>query len=248
MDGNMDRFNIQLAGIPIELCVRHPYTRQLCADYLTQAPAQLRVEITDEDIRNEQIKSIREALYEGLQPVNYTDAYLESVAAYRKIATALPERHAAVFHGAVIAVDGVAYAFTAASGTGKTTHMNLWLAHFGARALVVNGDKPILKLSDGQFYACGTPWSGKENLNTNTVLPLKAICILERDSTNHIEPIAMRDALPMLLQQIYRPDDASAMRATFELLRELGARVKLYRLGCNMEQEAALVAYQGMNA
>ena len=247
MDGIMDQFNIQLAEIPIEICVRYPYTRRMCADYLTTAAAQLRVEITDEDIRNERIKSIREALYEGLQPVNFSDEYLESIAVYRKIATALPERHAAVFHGAVIAVDGVAYAFTAASGTGKTTHMNLWLDHFGSRALIVNGDKPILKCSDGQFYACGTPWSGKEKLNTNIMLPLKAICILERDSTNHIEPITLHDALPMLMQQIYRPDDAPAMRATFGLLRELGTTVKLYRLGCNMEREAAIVAYQGMN-
>ena len=248
MDEKTDRFTIRLAGFPIEVQTRFPYTRRMCADYLTQEPAELRVEITEEDIQNERIKSIREALYEGLQPVNFPDYYLESVAVYRKIAAQLPERRAAVFHGAVIAVDGEAYAFTASSGTGKTTHMKLWLDHFGSRALVVNGDKPIVKLDGGAAYACGTPWSGKEKLNTNTILPLKAICVLERDSTNHIEPISMSQALPTLVQQIYRPDDAAAMRATMVFLRELGAAVKLYRLGCNMEQEAAVVAYTGMNA
>jgi hypothetical protein len=248
MDEKTDRFNIRLAGFPIELQTRFSYTRRMCEDYLTQEPAEIRVQITEEDIRQEQTRSIREAMFEGLQPVIYPDGYLESVAAYRKIADQLPERHCAVFHGAVVAVDGVAYAFTASSGTGKTTHMNLWLAHFGPRALVVNGDKPILKLDGGVAYACGTPWSGKEKLNTNTILPLKAICVLERDSTNHIEPISMSQALPTLVQQIYRPEDAAAMRATMIFMRELGSAVKLYRLGCNMEQEAAVVAYTGMNA
>lgn len=248
MDGNTDCFNLRLAGFPIEVHTRYPYTRKMCRDYLTEEPAELRVEVTEEDVQNERVKSIREAIYEGLPPVDYPDDYLESVAVYRRIAEQLPERRAAVFHGAVIAVDGVAYAFTASSGTGKTTHMNLWRRHFGSRALVVNGDKPILKLDGGAVYACGTPWSGKEKLNTNTVLPLKAICVLERDNTNHIEPIGMSQALPTLFQQIYRPEDAAAMRATVALLRELGTAVKLYRLGCNMEEEAAAVAYAGMNA
>ena len=243
----METFCIQIAGITVEVRTLHAYTAQMCADYLTQAPAEMYVEMTEQDIERERIKSIREALFEGRQPLAYPEAYLESVAVYRKIATLLPERNAAVFHGAVVAVDGAAYTFTACSGTGKTTHMNLWLSHFGSRAIVVNGDKPILKLDGQQAYACGTPWCGKENLNTNVILPLKAICILERDSTNHIEKIGLRDALPVLMQQIYRPDDAAAMRRTMELVRAFGTTVPLYRLGCNMEEDAAVVAYTGMS-
>ena len=47
----------------------------------------------------------------------------------------------------------------------------------------------------------------------------------------------------MLLQQIYRPMNATAMTKTLNLIDRLFRRVKLYRLGCNMNIEAAQVAY-----
>lgn len=247
MTREMDVFRIKLAGLPMELRCRYPFSRELCADYLTREEPQAVIEVSEQDVAFEREKSLREAVYEGLTPIDYPDDYLESVAAYRKIALEMTKHGAAVFHGAVIAVDGEAYAFTASSGTGKTTHMKLWLRHFGDRALVVNGDKPILRVDGGRVYACGTPWCGKENLNTNVVLPLKAICVLERDAANHIERIGMGDALAVLMQQIYRPAQADAMRRTVQLVGKLGSLVKLYRLGCNMDEEAAVIAYEGMN-
>ena len=247
MTREMDVFRIKLAGLPMELRCRYPFSRELCADYLTREEPQAVIEVSEQDVAFEREKSLREAVYEGLTPIDYPDDYLESVAAYRKIALEMTKHGAAVFHGAVIAVDGEAYAFTASSGTGKTTHMKLWLRHFGDRALVVNGDKPILRVDGGRVYACGTPWCGKENLNTNVVLPLKAICVLERDAANHIERIGMGDALAVLMQQIYRPAQADAMRRTVQLVGKLGSLVKLYRLGCNMDEAAAVIAYEGMN-
>jgi phospholipase C len=51
----------------------------------------------------------------------------------------------------------------------------------------------------------------------------------------------------MLLQQSYRPNDPAGMAKTLTMVEELSHRVKLYRLGCNQEQEAAWVAYRGMS-
>ena len=50
----------------------------------------------------------------------------------------------------------------------------------------------------------------------------------------------------MLLQQSYRPADPNALCKTLSLLECLGQQVPLYRLRCNMEPEAAKVAYEGM--
>ena len=95
--------------------------------------------------------------------------------------------------------------------------------------------------------AYGTPWDGKEHLSTNTSCPLKAICILTRSEINHIKRISKKEALPMLCQQIHRPADPAALARMLVLVDRLGSSVPLYRLGCNMEPEAALVAYHGMN-
>jgi hypothetical protein len=94
--------------------------------------------------------------------------------------------------------------------------------------------------------AYGTPWDGKHRLSTNISVPLKAICILERSETNHIESITLKEAYPMLLQQSYRPKNMERMIKTLPLVDLLGKSVKLYRLGCNMESEAAVVAYEAM--
>lgn len=242
----MKSFRIKIAGLVFELHCLHGALYAMCQDYLTDEEAQYTIEIREEDIAFEREKSDREREYEGLPPVHYGDRYLETLAVYRKIAVLLPSVNGCVFHGAVIAVDGEAYLFTAKSGTGKTTHMNLWLKKFGERAFVVNGDKPILRVIDGIVYACGTPWSGKENMHTNTMVPLKALAMLERDERNRAEAIAFREALPMMVQQVYRPHDAAGMKKTLQLIQEIGVRTKLYRIGVNMEEEAAEVAYAAM--
>ena len=156
-------------------------------------------------------------------------------------------RDTLLFHGSCISVDSKAYLFTAKSGTGKSTHTQLWKKRFGERAVFINDDKPLLKISAQGVTVYGTPWDGKHHRSTNTSCPLKAVCILTRSETNHIERISKKEALPMLCQQSYRPCSPIGAQKMLALVDRLGSSVPLYRLGCNMEPEAAQVAYHGMN-
>ena len=70
---------------------------------------------------------------------------------------------------------------------------------------------------------------------------------LSRNTENSIQRIDKKAALPMLCQQSYRPCSPIGAQKTLALVDRLGSSVPLYRLGCNMEPEAALVAYHGMN-
>ena len=101
-------------------------------------------------------------------------------------------------------------------------------------------------MRNGICEACGTPWSGKENMNRNAMVPLQAICFLHRGVTNQIKEIPFREAAPLLLQQSYRAADPLMMQKTMQLVKELGDCVRFYRLYCNMEPEAALVSRNGM--
>lgn len=67
-------------------------------------------------------------------------------------------------------------------------------------------------------------------------MSLKAICILERDTTNHIETIDKKEVYPMLLQQIYRSKDVFKIIKTLNLLDKLSNGVSLYKLYCNISQ------------
>ena len=239
-------FCIALAGQVIGIIALFDETRIFCRDYLTEASPSFQVEITSADIVCEREKSDREAILEGRVPVEYTDPYLETLAVYRKIATRLLDENILLFHGSVIAVDGEAYLFTARSGTGKSTHTRLWLEQFGSRAVMINDDKPLLQIDEQGVTVYGTPWDGKHHRSTNTSCPLKAVCILTRSKENHIEGIDKKAALPMLCQQSYRPANPDALRKTLALVDKLGSSIRLYRLGCNMETEAAQVAYEGL--
>ena len=111
---------------------------------------------------------------------------------------------------------------------------------------MINDDKPLLRLDEEGVTVYGTPWDGKHHRSANIACPLKAICILSRGEVNHIVPLGKKAALPMLCQQSYRPSDPAALRKTLSLVDRLGSSVKLYKLNCNMEPEAARVAYDGM--
>lgn len=240
-------FKIKLADRVIEITSLFENTKTFCSEYLTDEPADFSVEISQKDIDFEREKSAREHMKEGKPVQSFSAEYLETLAVYRKIAVKMTDYDTILFHGSVIAVDGVGYLFTAKSGTGKSTHTKLWREVFGNRAVMVNDDKPLMQFTENGVIACGTPWDGKHRLSTNIAVPLKAICILERAEENSIVPVTFKQAYSMLLQQSYRPDEPMAMMKTLKLIDKLGSRVKLYRLGCNISREAAQTAYNSMN-
>lgn len=267
----MESFTIRLAGQLFTICPVCDYIREYCKDYIVAdvtgqsgiadgdteytssgvgditTESVTRIRITQSDIDFEREKSAREDIKEGIPIRHFSDAYLETLAVYRKIADRLLSCDTLLFHGSVIAVDGEGYLFTAKSGTGKSTHTRLWREYFGERAVMVNDDKPLLRITDSGVTAYGTPWDGKHRLSTNTAVPLKGICILARDTTNHIEPVEPHAVYPLIVQQTNRSLSADGMKQTLSLIDRMLNVVPVYRLGCNMDIEAARVAYEGMN-
>jgi len=152
-----------------------------------------------------------------------------------------------MLHSSAVVVDGKAYLFTASSGTGKSTHTKLWLQAFGERAYILNDDKPALRKIDGQWFAFGTPWSGKHDISTNVGVPVGGIAILERGERNEICRASGTDVLLDLLRQVNRPRGAEYRRLLMPLLDQLLREVPIWRLKCNMEPEAAIVAYEAMS-
>ena len=151
-----------------------------------------------------------------------------------------------LMHCAVIGYEGRGYAFSAPSGTGKTTHIRLWQQVFGAdKVQIVNGDKPILRRFGDTFYAYGTPWCGKEGYNTNTRVPLAGLCFVERWTENSIRRMTVEEAVPHLFTQIMVGDSPDLGRQ-MELADALLTDVPCYLLRCNMDPAAAVAARDGM--
>ncbi len=237
----------RIAGMNVAVTAMHADVFRLCEDYLApDAVPDLSVATGPEDIRFERERSERDDLTEGRPVRLFTDGYLETLAVYRQIAEKAPFFGTFLFHGSCVAVDGQGYLFTAKSGTGKSTHVRLWRELLGDRAVMINDDKPLIRIRDGVPEVCGTPWDGKHRLSTNARVPLKAVCILERSAVNRIRRISAAEAFPTLLQQTYRPSDREATEKTMALLDAVASGAALWRLGCNMDISAAETAYGAM--
>lgn len=150
----------------------------------------------------------------------------------------------AVIHGSAITFENQGIVFSANSGTGKSTHTNLWKERFSNQVTLVNDDKPAIRFYDDTPYIFGTPWSGKTDLNTNIHSPLKAIVFIKRSDSNRIEKLNARDSIFNLTSQIARPYyDENLGNKTLNIIEKLVLNVPIYRLHCNISQEAVDVAY-----
>ena len=238
--------NYKIAGKVIEICSLYGEVHDYCTEYRTDERSDFTVTTSQQDIDFERERSARTAEAEGREPYNSSDSYLEELAVCRKIAERMLDFDTFLFHGSCVSVDGEGYLFTASSGTGKSTHTRLWREYLGERAVMVNDDKPLIRADGKGVTVFGTPYNGKHRLGTNISVPLKAVCILRRSAENRIEPITREQARTMLIQQTYRPADPLLMQKTLMLIDRMAEGVKLYRLGCNMETEAAKIAYEGM--
>jgi hypothetical protein len=245
---SVEAFTMEIAGATI--CVQPLFqsTKEYCRPYLADREPEYYVEIKPKDLIYEQTRLEREAVEEGLKIRKFKEPFLERSIIQRRIADFLLSKDTIVMHGSTVAVDGRAYLFTAPCGTGKSTHTRLWREVFGDRAIMVNDDKPFLRVTADGVMAYGSPWSGKHGLATNICVPLKGICLLQRGSENIICRSDFGSLKDILYHQVHAPDDTVLADKAFSLVNHLAELVALWEMQCNKDLKAAEVAYCAMSA
>ena len=179
---------------------------------------------------------------------NLSDATYEYLASGWSFNTQLANFDGLMLHSSALVMDGKAYLFSAPCGTGKSTHVSLWRRVFGDdRVRVLNDDKPALRLEDGVWYAYGTPWSGKTGQNMNIRVPLGGIAMIERCEKNEVVPFTGTEAVLAVMGQIAKPNDPATRVKMMEMLDKLLTMVPIWKLRCNMDPEAAVVAFETMS-
>ena len=238
---------IRLAGLNILVKYPHRETLKLVKDYLADFnKPDLTINVTKYDIDNNciylSLNELSKLIHSNVD-ISFNENEIEPIIIHRKIADTVPSFNTFLMHGAVVAKDGLAYMFASKSGVGKTTRIRIWLEEY-PDSIVVNGDKPLIKITKTAVFACGTPWCGKEGWNSNIMVPLKAIFLLERAANNSVELISLGEAFPLLLQQTHRPSDPEAMRKTIQLIKSLEGKVAIYRLKSAPTSDAIHLAYE----
>ena len=231
---------IKLASIPIQMDNRFPQLEELCRGYETQEAPMMILSASQEEIDRER----------GMQQGAFSDGYLETICLYRKLALEMLQYNVFVMHASVIAVDGRGYAFLAPSGTGKTTQTRLWLEYFGHGACVVNGDKPLIRMVPAEngyeFIAYGTPWCGKEGMNSNCGVPLVGMFLVERASVPSCVPASQELSVPRVFRQLLLPKQPEQMDRMLTLADHLMETVPCFLLRCNMEPESVAAAFEAV--
>ena len=242
----IEYFHIVLADTRIEVECLHRNVFYLCKDYLGSFDhADLTVSVTQQEIDARRRVFSYLVSDSTISVTTDTDDLIESTILHERIAEKLLPLNTVLMHGAVVAYDNYAYMFIAPSGTGKTTRAKIWMSEYPG-SIIVNGDKPFLRVTDVSVNAYGSPWCGKEGWNTNTRVPLQSIFLLERVNNGEdssIEEISLGKAFPILLQETYRPTDSAAMRNTIHILTSMGKYVKFFRFRSAPTVEAIRLAY-----
>ena len=236
-------FTVQLAGVNILISSVFPQTEIAFVDFITNEKHDYCIDVTIQRIDVE-----RELLQHTYPNKKFKDNEIEINALYRDIPKILIKENVILFHGVLISMEQKGYIFTAPSGSGKSTHANLWTSVFGKKVNIINGDKPLIKLSENGVYAYGSPWKGKENIGSNDSVKLSAICYLQRGCLNLIERVEFNTkSLTWLLEQSQIRGLESSVVDRVRWFKNATKHISLYELECNMSYEAVKVAYCGMN-
>lgn len=225
----------KIAGLKVGIEYNHPTMINQSAAYV------IPYEETDFDVvaTDMHLKAIK------MENSDLSDDTCEYIATSMIFYRKLVDFNGMLLHSSAVIKDGYAYMFSAPSGTGKSTHTGLWLKAF-PDAEIINDDKPALCVMEDGVYVCGTPWSGKTSLNLNKCVPLGGICFIERSEENYIKEISTTEAIPMILNQTLRPKLKENMDKLLTLLEKIVEKADVYKMGCNISEDAAIMAYNKM--
>ena len=150
---------------------------------------------------------------------------------------------ALLLHCALIEYQGSGIAFTAPSQTGKSTQAERWHRHKGA--VVVNGDRAILRVEDGKVFAYGSPYAGSSDLFIDVRLPLKTIVVLEQAKKNTIRPLSQSEGIGWFIEGTSLPFwQEQLTELGLSTLEKILTATPMYLLSCLPDEGAVECLHQ----
>lgn len=148
-----------------------------------------------------------------------------------------------VIHSSAIKYENKGILFTAPSGTGKSTQANLWGG--AMKSIILNDDRPAVRIIDNIPYVFGTPFSGSSNLYVNDASEISAIVVVEQSKFNHIKKLSLPEALTRVLPRVFLPYyDGDMMSIAVNNLGQVLQSIPVYLLQCKPDKEAVELLYQ----
>jgi energy-coupling factor transporter ATP-binding protein EcfA2 len=175
-----------------------------------------------------------------------TSEYMLYLAVWMAFSIAAVHRQITLIHASTVIYKEKSILFLGESGTGKSTHSQLWLQNIPDTKLL-NDDSPLLCLKDGKkVYACGSPWSGKTACYKNEQAPVAGIVRLSQAPYNQIKRLTGIAAIGALLPSCpphFAYDDLLSDHV-HKIISIVLQQIPVYSLSCLPDAEAAQLVFQ----
>lgn len=146
-----------------------------------------------------------------------------------------------LIHASVIRHNGQAYAFTAKSGTGKSTQVANWMRSIEG-CDIINDDNPIVRIVNGKIMLYGSPWSGKTPCFRAVTAPMSALLLIKRDEKNFVAEQTPLVAFSTLLTACSAMKwDETLFQQICETVTKIVEKIKIAELHCLPDVTSALV-------
>lgn len=153
---------------------------------------------------------------------------------------ATAEHSTLLMHSSVVENGELGYMFIGASGRGKSTHSDLWVAHVKGSTLI-NDDNPVVRIaSDGTPTVYGSPWSGKRSIYKNVSYPIGGITSIVQKPHNSIRKESTLVAFGILLSSCSTIKFDKAVHTNIcRTLSNILEKIVIHTLECRPDAEAA---------
>lgn len=146
-------------------------------------------------------------------------------------------------HSSSIVYKKKAVLFLGESGTGKSTHTQLWRKHIDCCELL-NDDSPIIRAEGNKVWVYGSPWSGKTHCYKNKRFELKGCVRLSQSPYNEITKLSTLKAYGAIHPSCppefaYDPRLYDYVSSTID---KLLSSASFYHLKCLPDKDAALLS------
>ena len=106
-------------------------------------------------------------------------------------------------HSASLLYKEKAWLFSGQSGTGKSTHTNLWHKNFDTP--LINGDVNLVSVAGDTPMVHGTPWCGTSGIYDNKSYTLGGITLLKQSLENKVNTLSLPHKQLLVNQRIISP-------------------------------------------
>jgi len=143
-------------------------------------------------------------------------------------------------HSASLLYQKKAWLFSGKSGTGKSTHTNLWKEEFQVE--LINGDLNMIGIKDGTACVYGQPWCGTSGICTEKNFPLGGIIFLKQANKNVCKTPKTSEKLLSIIQRLISPTwNEKLLERNISFAEQIEKHCPVWQLSCTADKEAAVV-------